>query len=323
MPTYNSMNYIVLDLEWNQSPRGKEGENPKIPFEIVEIGAIKLNEYREIIDRFSRLVKPVVYKELHHIIKELTGFTMTELNQGDDFKTAANDFIRWCGEDYKFCTWGSLDITELFRNMKYHHIKLPAPPVFYYDLQKVFNIVYENGDRTTRSLEYAVDYLKIETDDNFHRAYYDALYTAYVFQKLELDTIHKYYSIDYFQVPKTKDDEINLVFDTYSKYVSMAFNNKSDAMKDKTVTSTMCYKCGRKAKKKIRWFSDNSKVYYSLSCCPEHGLIEGKIKMRKISGERYFIIKILSLTDEKGATQLKDRQLEIRAKRRRKRQAGK
>ena len=32
------MNYIVLDLEWNQSPLGQAGEHPRMPFEIIEIG---------------------------------------------------------------------------------------------------------------------------------------------------------------------------------------------------------------------------------------------------------------------------------------------
>ena len=41
------MNYIVFDLEWNQSPNGKERENPRLPFEIIEIGAVKLNSRLE------------------------------------------------------------------------------------------------------------------------------------------------------------------------------------------------------------------------------------------------------------------------------------
>ena len=35
--------FIVLDLEWNQSPAGKEGSMNRLPFEIIEIGAVKLN----------------------------------------------------------------------------------------------------------------------------------------------------------------------------------------------------------------------------------------------------------------------------------------
>ena len=31
------MKYIVLDLEWNQCPDGKENEEALLPFEIIEI----------------------------------------------------------------------------------------------------------------------------------------------------------------------------------------------------------------------------------------------------------------------------------------------
>lgn len=37
------MNYIVFDLEWNQNPEGKKTRNDKLPFEIIEIGAVKVN----------------------------------------------------------------------------------------------------------------------------------------------------------------------------------------------------------------------------------------------------------------------------------------
>ena len=38
------VHYIVFDLEWNQSPKGKEGTVDHLPFEIIEIGAVKLDE---------------------------------------------------------------------------------------------------------------------------------------------------------------------------------------------------------------------------------------------------------------------------------------
>ena len=37
------MNYIVFDLEWNQNPSGKKTRNDRLPFEIIEIGAVKVN----------------------------------------------------------------------------------------------------------------------------------------------------------------------------------------------------------------------------------------------------------------------------------------
>ena len=38
------MNYIIFDLEWNQCCGGRDMENPRMPFEIIEIGAVKLDK---------------------------------------------------------------------------------------------------------------------------------------------------------------------------------------------------------------------------------------------------------------------------------------
>ena len=50
------MNYIVFDLEWNQCPYGKERGNKRLPFEIIEIGALKLDENRNYKDSFHQVV---------------------------------------------------------------------------------------------------------------------------------------------------------------------------------------------------------------------------------------------------------------------------
>lgn len=312
------MNFIVLDLEWNQSPHGRENGNKLIPFEIIEIGAVKLDEQLNVIDTFSSLIYPVVYKELHYIIKDLTGFTMKKLKKGKPFTEVANNFLKWCGTDYIFCTWGSLDVTEFQRNLSYYRLPLPKAPVYYYDLQKVFNILYDNGDKSTRSLEYAVNYLHLEKSANFHRALDDAKYAALVMKKMDVNIVRKHFSVDYYQSPTKRSQEINLIFDDYSKFVSKEFDSKNDAIKDRVVSSTTCYKCGKKAKKKIRWFSDNAKLYYCLSICPEHGLLKGKIRMKKSVNDKYFAVKTLKLTDENGANAIKQRQLDIRAKRKKK-----
>ena len=60
------MNYIVFDLEWNQSPRGKAGEVSRLPFEIIEIGAVKLDKDRNEVDRFQQVIRPAVYRTLNY-----------------------------------------------------------------------------------------------------------------------------------------------------------------------------------------------------------------------------------------------------------------
>lgn len=312
------MNYIVFDLEWNQSPSGKDGELEKLPFEIIEIGALKLDSQMNIVSEFCETIRPQVYPELHYKIKEITHFEGEELKSSRTFIEVFRDFIAWCGEDFMLCTWGSMDVTELQRNMQFYNFPLFKTPVFFYDIQKIFSIVYEDR-KTKRSLEWAIDYLKIEKNIDFHRALSDAYYTHAVMKLFKHTDITKNYSIDYFQKPKNRSEEIYVIYETYSKYVSREFDNKSDVLKDNRLNSTVCYKCGRKVRKKIRWFSDNSKTYYCLACCDEHGWLKGKIKLKKSDNDRVFAVRILSLTDSDGAEAIRQKQNSIRKKRRDKR----
>ena len=103
-------NYIIFDLEWNQSPRGREDSVADFPFEIIEIGAVKLDENFQMVDEFHRLIRPQVYGQMHHMISEVTHMNMEELKaRGMDFPEAARQFLCWCGEEPVYGTWGSMD----------------------------------------------------------------------------------------------------------------------------------------------------------------------------------------------------------------------
>ena len=92
------MNYIVFDLEWNQSAEGKECSVEHMPFEIIEIGAVKLNRQMKQISEFHRLVRPKAYKEMHFKISEVTHMDMEELSRkGQPFPVVMEDFRNWCG----------------------------------------------------------------------------------------------------------------------------------------------------------------------------------------------------------------------------------
>ena len=114
------MNYVVFDLEWNQSPDGKKSSNSRLPFEIIEIGAVKLNKKKEVTDTFHRLIKPQVYNWIHNSIHEVIHVDYQDLAKGTPFPQAAREFIEWCGPDWYFFTWGNQDVMELQRNMKYY-----------------------------------------------------------------------------------------------------------------------------------------------------------------------------------------------------------
>lgn len=314
------MEYIILDLEWNQCPSGKAREQVGLPFEIIEIGAIKTNENWEIIDRFERMICPQVYKKLHSLIQGIVNITDEELKQGEKFPQVCEEFLRWCGEDFRFCTWGLLDLTELQRNMEFYQIEGPfEKPFLFYDIQKLFSYSFLDGKQRV-TLEHAVDYLGIEKDIPFHRAIDDAIYTAKVAARLDMEKAGGYVSVDYYHTPRNKKEEIHIFYDTYTKYISREFPDREKAMHDKEVTSTRCYKCNRTARKKIRWFSGNSKTYYCLAYCPEHGFMKGKIKLKKVESGSVVAIKVLKLIEPEEAALIKEKQELIRRRRRLQRQ---
>lgn len=309
-------NYIVLDLEWNQSAGGKEEAVEHFPFEIIEIGAVRLNESMEEVEEFRRLIKPQVYPELHEKILEVTHMDKKVLNdEGLEFEEAVKEFLDWCGSDAVFCTWGSMDLTELQRNMAYYHIPNSFPkPFLYYDIQKLYSLLYVSG-KDRLSLDIAVKERNIMEERPFHRALDDAHYTGRIMEKMDFKKVKEYWSTDYYRLPKNKAEEVYLVFPEYSKYISRPFKSKKEAIADKTVTDLICCKCNRMLHKKIRWFSLNQKCYTALGCCPEHGYVKGKIRMRRSDDGHVYVVKTMKLMTEEDIGELYQKKEETRKKR--------
>ena len=301
------MNYIILDLEWNQSSTGEEEVSKILPFEIIEIGAIKLNSSRKMIDEFSELVKPQVYHEMHRITSKLIHLQMNQLQQGSFFPEVMKQFQDWCGDDYIFCTWGPLDLVELQRNIRYYGLEpLADGPFRYLDVQKLFSIAYEDR-KSRRTLEYAIDFLNIEKDIPFHRAFSDAYYTAKVLARLE-ERVLSNYSYDVFHLPKDKESEVHVIFDDYAKYISRGFADKTEAIADKTVMGTKCYLCHKGLRKKIRWFTPNGKHYYSVSYCDKHGFMKSKVRIRKSEDDMIYVVKTDKFITEEEVSDIRNRQ---------------
>ncbi len=312
------MNYIVLDLEWNQSSTGKEEVSKVLPFEIIEIGAIKLNSDRKMTDEFSELIKPQVYHEMHHITRKLIHLQMEELEKGKSFVEIMEKFRVWCGQDYIFCTWGPLDLLELQRNIRYYQLEpLGEGPLAFLDVQKLFSIAYEDR-KSRRTLEHAIDFLEIEKDIPFHRAFSDAYYTAKVLAQLDEDVL-KNCSFDVFHLPKDRKSEVHVIFDTYAKYISRTFADKTEALADKTVIETKCYLCHKNLRKKIRWFSPNGKHYYSVSYCDKHGYMKAKIRIRKSEEDSVYVVKTEKFINQEEVEDIRNRQEKAKEQRKEKR----
>ena len=310
------MNYIVFDLEWNQAPAGRARPNPKLPFEILEIGAVKLNSRLKTVSEFHETIKPLVYREMNKQTQKIVHLDMNELKNSKTFSPAARHFLEWCGEDPMFVTWGPSDLFELQRNLEYYKIRYDFPkPLLYYDLQKLYSLALMDGKKRP-ALQEAVEALEIPETKPFHGAFEDAWYTAEVMKKLNLKPVLEYKSVDYYRLPETREEEVYLHFKTYDKYVSVPFDTKEDALNDKTVTAIRCPKCGLPVIHRMKWFaSATGNMYYALIQCPLHGNVKGKIRIRKTRGEKIFIVKTIKPATEKDVEELKARKEAVREKR--------
>jgi inhibitor of KinA sporulation pathway (predicted exonuclease) len=311
------MKYIVLDLEWNQGGR-QESADSDVTFEIVEIGAVKLDESFQILGEFSELIKPSIYHEMHHITGQLIHIQIEDLEQGRSFPEVMTHFLNWCGdESYQFCTWGIMDLGILQKNMAYYHMPpLSDGPFPFLDLQKLFALARTEG-HNRRSLEFAVDALHLEKDIPFHRALDDAYYTAKIMKALSQKHLFDHVSYDVFHPPKDRQSEIKVQFDNYQKYITREFPDKIKAMGDKEVASSKCFLCRRNLRKTVKWYTFNTRHYYCVAYCEVHGYIKGKIRMnRSESGGIYVVktVKLISPEEAASLTKRSERASELRRK---------
>ena len=71
------MQYIILDMEWNQPWPGSYSAKKALPSplrgEIVQIGAVRLLENRTVADEFQILIQPKYFKKMNRKVSSLTG----------------------------------------------------------------------------------------------------------------------------------------------------------------------------------------------------------------------------------------------------------
>jgi inhibitor of KinA sporulation pathway (predicted exonuclease) len=181
------MNYIVLDLEFNQPFPFKTGEqtelNPECPFEIIQIGAVKLNDAFEIIDSFNAMIKPQIYPRIHPYVEKITGITEEQLKNGETFPNAYSNFLDFLGDGKNIlCTWGIDDIKSLYKNILFYNLDISRIPEQYSNVQTYASsyLQYEAGKSI--GLKNAVTELNLEINSSFHNALHDAEYTAQIFR---------------------------------------------------------------------------------------------------------------------------------------------
>jgi len=187
------MNYIIYDLEFNQkiiTLDDKSNSISSLPFEIIQIGALKLTEKLENISTFNMLIKPTVYTNIHPYVENLTKITWDRISSCATFVDVYKDFLEFIGgDDIVLCVWGLVDIKELHRNLKFYDLSISSVPKYYIDIQKYASKYLEFPKGSKIGLKNAIDLLNIPTNGEFHDAFNDAYYTAEVFKIIKDETI--------------------------------------------------------------------------------------------------------------------------------------
>ena len=290
------MNYIVVDLEWNQplsfDTHVYRQVGDRLMFEMIQIGAVKVGENFEVIDSISIPIKPTHYVKIHPHIRRLTHLGKEELADAPHFLEAMDQFAAWCGEDFTLLTWGCDDVSVLKQNMDFFGCKVTFPPLC--DIQRLFSDVHKCKDR--KGLKVAMEMVGVEPEEDlyFHNALHDAYYTALVFAKLpNPEEVLKY--------PQKPRPLVHT--DKKERRKGQTFPSVAEAFASEFAREPRCSVCAKKSRLEggdyVRQAADK---FIALAKCPQHGLLLVKAMLRRTAeGDVSMSMKITKATPSNRA----------------------
>ena len=265
------MDYIVLDMEWNQpwpgSPSARKVLPVQIRGEIIQIGAVRVTEDQTVADEFQILVKPKYYRSLNRRVSKLTGIKEARLKaEGVPLPEAMERFHSWCGEDIAFLTWGFDDIGILRENLRLYGLE-ESWTDRWYNAQMIFN-AQTDGSNAQKALKTAMELFGIEASRPAHDALGDAYHTALICARLDL----KRGMAEYEQALRSHENGFHgaELPGCISRKVFYDYPDKRAALSAMTGQENQCPTCGRQMLGS-RWFAQPGHRYMDLATCPEHG----------------------------------------------------
>jgi inhibitor of KinA sporulation pathway (predicted exonuclease) len=115
------MNYVIVDLEatcWE----GRESNKN----ETIEIGAVLVNDKKQIISDFEQFVRPLMNPILSDFCKQLTSITQEQVDKAPYFYEAIDNFKNWINshdEQFLLCSWGYYDKLQFEQDCKLHGLE--------------------------------------------------------------------------------------------------------------------------------------------------------------------------------------------------------
>ncbi len=221
------MEYIIFDLEFNQGfdkTLNKTVSNEKCPFEIIQIGAIKLDSNFKVIETFNSYIKPQIYTSIHPYVGKMTNISLNKVKDAPTFPNAYKEFKKFISSKKSvLCVWGTSDLKELYRNITFYGLPYKTLPKSYINIQQYASKYFNNPAGKSIGLQNAIENLNIACDKSFHDALNDAYYTSQVFIRIYNSTIvpdvYLYTTIKPTSIKKNikKQIDYNSLFDEFKK----------------------------------------------------------------------------------------------------------
>lgn len=261
-------NLVLFDLEWNIGYQpytfNYHGVQQTLRGEIIEIGAVKIDEDANVLDTFSIHLRPRIFRKLQHHIAKVTGLTQAELDKGEPILQGLKRFMQWCGPDAEFAEWGMDDVPVLKQNLFLCNIDESKPTVWY-DLQQVFLREHPRKEGEGMTLESVVTRLGLPMERPFHDALSDTLYTADVCRCLDLRAGLAAYPTEEQSLRAAlcggEGDFRN--FEVFSGYVEQYAWRYGGA-----VRAASCPVCGTALVPDEVWLKKGSNSWHTLARCP-------------------------------------------------------
>ncbi len=262
------MEFVILDLEWNGTYSRK---NKGFINEIIEFGAVKVDDHLNIISTFSHLVRPQIGKKISGKIKNLTHLTNEQLSKGLHFMQVSSRFKKWMGNAV-LMTWGISDILTLIANYKYYGGSGKIPFMQYYiNLQTYCVSMLQSEDSNKlMGLSNLASYLGVDQDDiEHHRALDDSLLSLRC-----LSELYDPYRINDFLQFTDKEFYERITFKT------LVLCDLSNPLIKRQDMLFVCDRCGANAHRETDWVLKNKSYRASFTCRACHHKFNGRIQFK-------------------------------------------
>jgi DNA polymerase III epsilon subunit-like protein len=204
--------YVVLDLEMcNVSKKARQGAF-KSGKELIQIGAVELDENYNVTRSFQSFVKPE-FGALDPFIENLTGIKPENLENAPSTDRALREFYEWLDDSSTLVTWSDCDVIQIDDELYYKEIDIPGLYDYideYVDCQYLFGEMFHVSKQY--NLKDALTIANVEYDLNLHNALVDAMNTALLFSKLQTEdraTFSPYYM--------TQEEASMYIFNSFSR----------------------------------------------------------------------------------------------------------